>query len=169
VSAQPGPQLVEAFGKAEAARLAGLAQSSIESVHTAFYQARADLSVEPPDSAPTPDAVVYFHITLNPGMLQQYIDVTQKTRVASAAVLPNAYYLVQLPSYGATGPRVVGIVSSWSNLGKPLPGPGQRVIQPYGSEEGGKINAMAIEAIRNTEVVLNRTRPDLSYQPGNRP
>lgn len=163
--ANPGPQLVDAFGEEEAARLGGLAASSIESVDTAFYVPRLDLSHPPPEGSGPPAALIFSDITVNAGMMQQYIELSRQTREASVAVLPDAHFVVFLPDIGADSARVVGFVESWGDLDEPLPNPGQRVIQHFGQTEGGKIVAMAGEAISGFEVSLQRARPDLSYVP----
>ena len=44
-------------------------------------------------------------------------------------------------------------------------GPQQRVIKHFGADEGAKIVKMENDAIANIAVELDRTRPDLNYQP----
>jgi hypothetical protein len=163
----PGPELLAAFGAKEGERLLALGRSSIESTRSAFYRTQADLSVPPPESNPTPVAVLYSHISFNPGTGAQFAEMSRKTREASLAITPSAYYLTQTPNLGATGVRVVGLIQSWADLDRPTPGPAERVLQHFGPEEGGRINAMANGMISNIEYVLNRTRPDLNYQPDN--
>lgn len=163
--ANPGPQLEDAFGKEEAARLGGLAASAAESVDTAFYVPRLDLSSPPPQGSGVPDALTFSDISLNPGMLQQYVESARKTREASMAVLPDAHFLVFTPDLGADVVRVVGFIRSWEELDEPFVNPGQRVIQHFGEQEGGRIAAQATGAISGFDVSLQRPRPDLSYQP----
>jgi hypothetical protein len=163
--ANPGPQLIEAFGEEEAMRIEGLLESSVEEMHVAFYETQPDLSVLPTEAMDTPPvAVLYSLITLNPGMAPQYIEATRMTREASLAVVPDSYYVVQAPGFGANGVRVIGIIQEWGDLDTNM-GPGQRVIAHYGEEEGAHISQMATESISNIETTLYRTRPDLSYQP----
>jgi hypothetical protein len=95
--ADPGPQLAEVFGTDEAARLLRLAQESVEQVNVAFYMLQPDRSNAPPEGM-TFDAVIYVHQYLNPGMAGQWAEVARKTRDASVALLPDAYFLNQTPS-----------------------------------------------------------------------
>ncbi len=160
-----GPQLANAFGQKEADRLEGLASASIASMKTAFYRTHVDLSVLPPQQMPKPPAaVIYFAITLKPGMEQQYMEGSRKTREASLAVTPDSHYVVQMPEFGADSVRVIGLVQSWDDL-EATPGPQQRVIQHFGADEGGKIVAKINDTVANLAMELDRTRPDLSYQP----
>ncbi len=160
-----GPQLAKAFGQKEADRLEGLVNGSVDSIKTVFYRTHPDLSVLPPQQMPKPPAaVMYFSIMLKPGMEQQYLDGSQKTREASLAVTPNSYYVLQMPEIGARSVRVIGLVQKWEDL-EANPGPQQRVIQHFGADEGGKIVAMINDTVANLTVQLDRTRPDLSYQP----
>lgn len=46
-----------------------------------------------------------------------------------------------------------------------MPGPQQRVIKHFGAKEGGKIVAMINGTVADLTVQLDRTRPDLNYQP----
>ena len=156
---------MDAFGEEEAARLGGLAAQSIESTHVAFYEPRLDLSHPPPEGSGPPDALTFSDLTLNPGTAQQYVEMSLKTREASVAVLPDAHFIVFMPDIGADAVRVVGLVRSWSDLDEPFINPGQRVMQHFGQEEGGRIVAQAGETISGFDVSLHRPRPDLSYVP----
>ena len=164
--ADPGPQprFAEVFGEREAERLTEVFANSVESVNTAFYVSRPALSIPPNDLQGTPDAVIYYNLTINDGMMGQYVETAIATREAAQAVAPDRRYIVQTPSFGATSVRLVSIVNSWSDLNSNL-GPGQMVAQHYGETLGGALGAAAQETIANIEVSLNRTRPDLGYQP----
>ena len=164
--ADPGPQprFAEVLGEREAERLTNLFTNAVESVSTAFYVTRPALSVPPNDLEGTPDAVIYYNLTIHEGMMPQYVQTAIATREAAQAVAPDLRYIVQTPSFCATGVRLVAIINSWSDLSSNL-GPGQMTVQHYGDTLGAALSAAAQETIANIEISLNRTRPDLGYQP----
>ena len=59
---------------------------------------------------------------------------------------------------------MIGLVQKWGDIGTMM-GPQQRVIKHFGADEGAKIVKMENDAIANIAVELDRTRPDLNYQP----
>lgn len=158
-------RLAEAFGEQEAKRLAGLAMSSTESVHTSFYQSQPGLSNPRPQMETAPAAVIMYELAINPGMQAQYAETAALTREAAMAVDPNRHYLILAPSFGANGVIVVGFVEQWSDLDQNAAGPAQLVIQHFGQATGAAITARAQETIANMTITLHRTRPDLSYEP----
>ena len=161
----PGPELAEFYGEQEAQRLFGLIRDSVESTHTAFFNQRTSMSHPPTNMSRPPEAIVYIDFTLNPGGAAAYRELATKTAEASAAVLPNAYFVAAMPGFGAEGPRTTLIVPSFGDMNSPQPGPAQRVLQHFGQQEGARINALAADAISSFEATLFRTRPDLSYRP----
>lgn len=170
--ALPGPDLERAFGQREAERLAGLLGDSVTSAHTAFFVEYPSMSNLPSDIGYTPEALAYIDFTLNPGTAMQYMEMTTKTAEASRAIVPQQHYVAAMPAfagngpvYGATGPRTILFIRRMSDMGTPVPGPGQRVIAHFGEEEGGRINGMAGASLAGFEYTLFRTRPDLNYQP----
>lgn len=163
--AADGPQLVEVYGEEEAARIGRLFRDSVASTTSAFYTGRNDLSHTPPPGSGPPDAIITFFITVNPGRMQDYIEVTEKTSEASAAIEPEAYFTVALPDFGADAAMTTAFIQSWSDLDEQLVPLQQRIVRHFGEEEGGRINALAGEVIGGFEAVLHRTRPDLGYFP----
>jgi hypothetical protein len=163
----PGPQFAEVLGEQEAARLAGLAQASIASMRTAYFEQHSSMSRPPVDMDGPPEALIYFAFTLNPGGAARFLELSSKTAEASAATEPGSYFVAALPSFGAPGARTIVLLPHLSDLDTPQKPPQQRVMEHFGQAEGARINALAGEAVANIEATLFRTRPDLNYQPGN--
>ena len=114
-----------------------------------------------------PEALLYIAFTLKPGAAAKFLELSSKTAEASAATVPNAYFVGALPSFGAPGGRTILLFKHLSDLDTPLKPPQQRVIEHFGQAEGERINALAGEAVQNIEITLFHTRPDLNYQAGN--
>lgn len=163
--ANPGPQFREVFGEREAARLDGLARDSIAWSRTAFFEQHSSMSRPPVDM--TPEALVYYAFTLQPGGAPRFLEMSTKVNEASAATVPSSRYVSALPSFGAPGARTIVLLEHLSDLDTPQMPPQQRLMRHFGQTEGARINAIAGEAIAGIDVTLFRTRPDLNYQPGN--
>ncbi len=159
-----GPDFVAAFGAPEAKRLAGLLQASVESVSTAIYRRRMDLSRPWPALEGVPDAVVHIFITVQGNMGPQFESFVGKVIEATAATAPNAYWLMDEPGAGATDYRVTVIAKSWSDLDKPDKPIPQRILEHFGQAEGQKLLAESNGAIEGIETRISRTRPDLGRQ-----
>ena len=162
--ANPGPNFVEVFGQREADRLSGLARDSIASTRTAFFEQHSAMSRPPVGMDSPPEALIYFAFTLNPGAAPRFLEMSSKVKEASAALLPDEYFVSALPGFGAPGARTILIVEHLSDLDTPTMPPQQRVLQHFGQTEGARINAIAGEAIASFSPTLFRTRPDLNYQ-----
>ena len=165
--ANPGPQLAKVLGEKEATRLTGLARDSIAWMRTAYFQQHSAMSRPMPAGDGPPEALLYIAFTLKPGAAAKFLELSSKTAEASAATVPNAYFVGALPSFGAPGGRTILLFKHLSDLDTPLKPPQQRVIEHFGQAEGERINALAGEAVQNIEITLFHTRPDLNYQAGN--
>ncbi len=163
--ANPGPNFAEAFGNREADRLAGLAHDSIAWTRTAYFEQHSAMSRPPVGMDEAPEALIYFAFTLNPGGAPQFLEMSSKVKEASAALLPDEYFVSALPGFGAPGARTILLIEHLSDLDTPTMPPQQRVLRHFGQTEGARINALAGEAIASFTPTLFRTRPDLNYQP----
>jgi hypothetical protein len=103
------------------------------------------------------------HLTINPGMMNAYVEFAAKMREASMATEPGQFFLVATPGFGADKVITTTIVRNWSDLDNNLTPLPQRLIRHFGQEEGGRIAAQAGEIFGGIESVLHRSRPDLSY------
>ena len=161
----PGPQLAAAYGEQEAARLLGLLGESVLSTHTAFYERHSSMSRPPVGFDGPPEGLIYFEFDLNPGGAPLFLEMSSKVKEATDALVPDNYYVSDLPGFGASGARTIVLLRTFGDLDGQQMGPAQRVIRHFGEEEGGRINALAQQAISGLSAELFRTRPDLNYQP----
>jgi hypothetical protein len=161
------PQLAKTFGEQEAARLGRLAQESIAWTRTAFYEQHSSMSRPPVGMNGPPEALIYYAFTLNPGGAPQFLEMSTKVNEATAAIVPDSWYVSAMPSFGAPGPRTILLLEHLSDLDTPQMPPPRRLIEHFGQTEGARINALAGQAIASFDATLFRTRPDLNYQPAN--
>lgn len=162
----PGPNLVQALGAEEAARLAALLHESIESEHVAFFNEIASASHVPATAMATPpQGLIYIDFTLNPGTASQFLEMVNAQKIASSTMYPNNYFGVSMPNFGADGPRTILILNSFGDLDRQTMGVAQRLTEHFGQTEGARLNQLAQQSIAGFEATLFRTRSDLNYQP----
>jgi hypothetical protein len=161
--AAPGPDLEAAFGKAEAKRLQGLVQSSVESASTATYTIRADLSRPFPANRPVPASVTHVYISPKPGAQAQFESLVKKLVTATAATAKDQYWIMGAPGAGAEGRYlVIDLNMKWTDMdtpGKPIP---QRLAEHFGATEGQLVWAELQGTVERMETVIGRPLPDLS-------
>ena len=162
----PGPQLVEVFGAEEAARLMGLLADSVASEHVAFFLEDADGSyTSPAGSEEPPEGLVYIDFTLNAGTAPMFLEMVRAQKVASSALYPDESFGVSVADFGASGPRTILVLQSFSDLDRESLGVVERLFEHFGQEEGARLVELASQSIASFETTLFRTRPDLNYQP----
>jgi hypothetical protein len=163
-----GDPLFAAFGEAEARRILGLLESSVESTTTTVYVARPDLSRPAPESDATPVAVLYVDLTVRLGMEPQFEEYVKQVIEATNAAEPNAYWQMRQRMFGpgnTTGYRVVVTFQQWADLDaevKPIP---QRMEEHFGAEEGARLMTAGLGTIQGINERLNRVREDLARPP----
>lgn len=163
-----GDPLFAAFGETEARRILGLLESSVESITTTVYVARADLSRPAPESDATPVAVLYIDLNVRLGMEQQFEDYVKQVIEATNATEPNAYWQMRQRMFGpgqAAGYRVVVTFAQWADLDvepKPIP---QRMEEHFGAEEAARLATAGLATIQGINERLNRVRSDLARPP----
>jgi hypothetical protein len=164
--ADPDPVLAETFGQREADRLEGLLRDSVTSLDIAFFRQFASMSHVPANGfVEQPEALIYYDFVLNAGTAPAFQEMATAQREASAALYPNDYFVVGMPDFGASGPRTLLILDSFSGMDTPTLPPQQRLLEHFGEREGGRLNELGAQSIASFSATLFRTRPDLNYQP----
>ena len=159
---EPANVLVEAYGAAEAERLAATLFEVVSRVSRGAWLERLDLSLVPAEDGPAPGLIGLVRASVKPygnGPYEQYLRmVLQATREAA----PAATFTVYSPSFGAQNTYLfVSELARYADLVQTLPVP-ERLIKAFGQNRADRLLAQRDELVSEQEVVMMRVRKELS-------